>query len=52
MTPHKLFTILPVVTPANFAEVMQQAIALELATSPTYLSTYYSIIRAQDRMME
>ena len=49
MTPHKLFTILPVVTPANFAEVMQQAIALELATIPTYLSTYYSIIRAQDQ---
>ena len=49
MTPHKLFTIPPDVTPANFAEVMQQAIALELATIPTYLSTYYSIIRAQDQ---
>jgi hypothetical protein len=49
MTPHKLFTIPPVVTPANFEEVMQQAIALELATIPTYLSTYYSIIRAQDQ---
>jgi hypothetical protein len=49
MTPPKLFTIPPVVTPANFEEVMQQAIALELATIPTYLSTYYSIIRAQDQ---
>ena len=49
MTPHKLFTIPPAITPANFAEVMQQAIALELATIPTYLSTYYSIIRAQDQ---
>jgi len=49
MALHKLFTIPPDVTPANFAEVMQQAIALELATIPTYLSTYYSIIRAQDQ---
>jgi len=49
MMPHKLFAIPPVVTPANFAEVMQQAIALELATIPTYLSTYYSILRAQDQ---
>jgi hypothetical protein len=49
MTPRKLFTILPSVEPANFAEAMQQAIAVELATIPTYLSTYYSIIRAQDQ---
>jgi hypothetical protein len=49
MTPHKLITIPPVVTPANFENVMQQAIALELATIPTYLSTYYSINRAQDQ---
>ena len=49
MIPHKLITIPPVVTPANFESVMQQAIALELATIPTYLSTYYSINRAQDQ---
>jgi len=28
---------------------MQQAIALELATIPTYLSTYYSINRAPNQ---
>ncbi len=49
MTPRKLFTLLPSVEPANFPEAMQQAIAVELATIPTYLSTYYSIIRAQDQ---
>lgn len=49
MAPKKLFTIPPAVTPANFADAMQQAIALELATIPTYLSTYYSINRAQDQ---
>jgi len=49
MSPKKLFTIPPAVTPANFADAMQQAIALELATIPTYLSTYYSINRAQDQ---
>lgn len=49
MTPTKLFTIAPSVTPENFGDVMQQAIALELATIPTYLSTYYSINRAQDQ---
>src|SRR4051812_17467839 len=49
MAPTKLFTIPPAVTPANFADAMQQAIALELATIPTYLSTYYSINRAQDQ---
>lgn len=49
MAPKKLITIPPAVTPANFADAMQQAIALELATIPTYLSTYYSINRAQDQ---
>ncbi|MFY0630468.1 MAG: hypothetical protein JXR05_08810 [Flavobacteriaceae bacterium] len=42
----KLFTIpKQVVNDENFAEAMVQAIALELATIPTYLSTYYSINR-------
>ena len=38
----------------NFAEAMTQAISLELATIPTYLSTYYSIKRApnQDEMLK
>jgi hypothetical protein len=49
MTVNKLFTIPDAVTPDNFGEVMQQAIALELATIPTYLSTYYSIKRAQNQ---
>ncbi|MGI4873095.1 MAG: ferritin-like domain-containing protein [Janthinobacterium lividum] len=49
MTPHKLITIPQAVTPANFEQVMQQAIALELATIPTYLSTYYSIKRSLDQ---
>jgi hypothetical protein len=47
MKTKKLFTISNAVTPDNIEEVMQQAIALELATIPTYLSTYYSINRAQ-----
>ncbi|MBL4604651.1 MAG: hypothetical protein JKY02_03040 [Flavobacteriaceae bacterium] len=43
----KLFTIpKEVVNDENFAEAMTQAIALELATIPTYLSTYYSINRS------
>jgi hypothetical protein len=33
------------VTTANFAEAMQQAIEIEIATIPVYLYTYYSIIR-------
>ena len=37
------------VTKENIENVMQQAITLELATIPTYLSTYYSINRAQDQ---
>jgi len=37
------------VTPENLSKVMDQAIALELATIPTYLATYYSINRAQDQ---
>jgi hypothetical protein len=49
MNTKKLFTIPDTVDPSNLEEVMQQAIALELATIPTYLSTYYSIIRAQDQ---
>lgn len=49
MAIQKLFKIPPHVTEENFEEVMHQAIALELATIPTYLSTYYSINRAQDQ---
>ncbi len=49
MALNKLFTIPPHITEDNFEEVMHQAIALELATIPTYLSTYYSIKRAQDQ---
>jgi len=46
----KLFTLTnDVVDKNNIEEVMQQAITLELATIPTYLSTYYSINRAQDQ---
>lgn len=33
----------------NFAEAMVQAISLELATIPTYLSTYYSIKRSPNQ---
>jgi len=49
MSENKLFTLLDSVTPQNFEQAMDQAIALELATVPTYLSTYYSIDRAQDQ---
>ncbi|MCE7993471.1 MAG: hypothetical protein HEP71_15900 [Roseivirga sp.] len=49
MALSKLFEIPPHITEDNFEEVMHQAIALELATIPTYLSTYYSIKRAQDQ---
>ena len=49
MKTEKLFTLSNTVTKENIKEVMQQAIALELATIPTYLSTYYSINRAQDQ---
>ncbi|MEP6931009.1 MAG: ferritin-like domain-containing protein [Flavobacterium sp.] len=49
MKTKKLFTLSKAVTKDNIEEVMQQAIALELATIPTYLSTYYSINRAQDQ---
>lgn len=45
----KIFPVSGEVTPENFEEVMQSAIALELATIPTYLSTYYSIKRAQEQ---
>jgi len=45
----KLFEHPEDVKPANIGEVMQQAITLELATIPTYLSTYYSINRSQDQ---
>lgn len=48
MESRKLFNIPNEVTPENFEATMHQAIALELATIPTYLSTYYSIIRIQD----
>jgi hypothetical protein len=47
--PRKLFKIPSQITKDNFEETMHQAIALELATIPTYLSTYYSINRAQDQ---
>ncbi len=33
------------VTPENFADAMQQAIQIEIATIPVYLYTYYSINR-------
>lgn len=49
MPTKKLFKFDTEVTPDNIEDVMQQAIALELATIPTYLSTYYSINRAQDQ---
>ena len=49
MSTKKLFKFATEVTPENIEEVMQQAIALELATIPTYLATYYSINRAQDQ---
>ena len=49
MKRKKLFNLANEVTKDNLEEVMQQAIALELATIPTYLSTYYSINRAQDQ---
>ena len=49
MATKKLFNLVKEVTPDNLEDVMQQAIALELATIPTYLSTYYSINRAQDQ---
>ncbi|MEQ6123029.1 ferritin-like domain-containing protein [Pseudotenacibaculum sp. MALMAid0570] len=49
MSSKKLFKFATEVTPDNIEDVMQQAIALELATIPTYLSTYYSINRAQDQ---
>ena len=37
------------VNPDNLNDAIDQAIALELATIPTYLYTYYSINRAQDQ---
>lgn len=37
------------VNDSNFPEAMVQAISLELATIPTYLSTYYSINRSPDQ---
>ncbi|KAF2506889.1 hypothetical protein EYY60_20455 [Flavobacterium zhairuonense] len=49
MKTKKLFNFSTSVTKENIKDVMQQAIALELATIPTYLSTYYSINRAQDQ---
>ena len=49
MSAKKLFKFATEVTPDNIEDVMQQAIALELATIPTYLFTYYSINRAQDQ---
>lgn len=34
------------VTPENLGEAVQQAIEIEIATIPTYLFTYYSIVRS------
>ena len=48
MEKNLLFQIPDEVTKENFEEAIHQAITLELATIPTYLSTYYSINRAQD----
>ncbi len=36
-------------TPKQFQEALDHAIAIELTTIPCYLSTYYSIMRAQDQ---
>ena len=49
MEANKLFTIPNEITKDNFENAMDQAIALELATIPTYLYTYYSIKRSQDQ---
>lgn len=49
MKAEKLFALAEDVNRDNIEEVMHQAVALELATIPTYLSTYYSINRAQDQ---
>ncbi len=49
MKPKNKVTLNHNVTPDNLKDVMDQAIALELATIPTYLSTYYSINRAPDQ---
>ncbi|BDD04140.1 ferritin-like domain-containing protein [Aureibacter tunicatorum] len=38
-----------IVTPENLDEALQQAIEIEIATIPTYLYTYYSIIREPDQ---
>ncbi len=37
------------VTPANMAEALQQAVDIEIATLPTYLSTYYTVNRVPDQ---
>ncbi|MCY7296893.1 ferritin-like domain-containing protein [Alteromonas sp. a30] len=37
------------VTPSNIGEALQQAIEIEIATIPVYLSTYYSINRTPDQ---
>lgn len=49
MKTTQLLTLKDPVTPENLSDVMGQAIQLELATIPTYLSTYYSIQRTQDQ---
>lgn len=49
MKTTKLVSVPDAVTPDNLTDVMDQAIQLELATIPTYLSTYYSIHRSQDQ---
>ena len=49
MTPKKLFTIPNKVNQDNIVQALDQAIQLELATIPTYLSTYYSIQRTPDQ---
>ena len=44
-----LFKLPDQVTPENLETALHQAISLELATIPTYLSIYYSIKRTQDQ---
>jgi hypothetical protein len=45
MQTHFLKSGITDITPDNMKEALQQAIEIEIATLPTYLSTYYSINR-------
>jgi len=49
VTAPKLLRGATEVTPENMAEALQQAIEIEIATIPVYLSTYYSIQRAPNQ---